>query len=575
MKMHRWPEVALTTQGSVHRRATLGPFVAALLAGAIAVFVAGVLVAGTAANAFAEKVIWQYDDLPGDMEVLADNMKKHPMSAHPGFVKTEAFGQIFQPAAGDYPVKILSVELVMAAPESAQQPFPAVPALIEFYNDDALGAAPSGAPIWSVGTADFFNPVTKQPGMSIQGNTAMIYEFDWSKPENHPPLINQGLIRVVIRILGNAGDNGEKWEPGCSTGVIPLCQCAKQDFGMGLELCGCQELAALTDAATTPKANVLHIVYPIGSCSGSKKWLWLEDVAKEGKAMKGDFILRMGVDGVGGGSGGTDAGNGGQDAGTVADTSGGIDAGVDVGPPKKPTIDFVTPSSLKNDKLVIIEIIGSDFEPGAKAQIGTNKLPVDAVTPTKITASVLAGLTPGVYDVVVENTNGQIGFKAAALTILDGAPPVDASVVDGGNTTTDAAVDHGVLNLDNVDPKCVSAALDTEITIYGTGFAAGMVLELGGNKLSAVSVVTPSKATALVPKGLAPGPMSLVVTRDSQVDSLANAVEVGCGATGAPAPSGCSANHRSAPGRSGLLVVVFAALIGLMLRRRVAGTPAA
>ena len=250
--------------------------------------------------AFAEKVIWQYDDLPGDMTALADGLKKHQLSAHPGFVKGEAFGQIYKPKAADYPVKILSVELVMAATEKATAPFPEVPIAIEIYNDQAVNAAPDGAPVFTINSADFFNAAAAKPGMNVVGNTGMIFEFDWSKPENHPPEIQSGNIRIVIRVLSNAGDTGEYWEPGCSTSGLGLCQCAKQDFGMGIELCGCQQLAALSDSATTGKSNMLHIVYPIGTCSGSKKWIWLEDVAKEGKQMKGDFLLRLGVDGVAG-----------------------------------------------------------------------------------------------------------------------------------------------------------------------------------------------------------------------------------------------------------------------------------
>lgn len=530
-----------------------------------------------AAPAWADKIIWQYDDLPGDMTALADGLKKHPMSAHPGFVKGEAFGQIYKPEPSDYPVKILSVELVMAAAETATAPFAEVPIAIEFYNDTSLQAAPTSTPIWTVNSADFFNPKTGKPGMNVVGNTGMVFEFDWSKPENHPPEITSGLIRVVIRVLGNAKDTGEYWEPGCSTTGLGICQCAKLSTGLGLDLCGCQELAALTDSGTTPKANVLEIVYPLGQCSGSKKWVWLEDVAKEGKQMKGDFLLRIGVDGFASGGGGSDAGGtdtsadaGGPipDAGGSSDTS---TADVGVAPPAKPIVSLVSPSTGSNDAITQIEVVGENFEQGAIVKVGANKCAVDSVTPNKIVANVLSGIAPGSYPLVVENPSGQIGFKDPGFTVTAAAEPdagpADTSTVpvDAGN---DSSVDLGPLRLDLVDPNCVAADADTQITVYGQGFGQGLVLELGGTKLVAVSVETTSKATALVPKGLAAGAHSLVATMDGKVASLANAVEVGCGANAGPKDSGCSAAPRRQAGPLAGLVVLLLGALGLLLRRR-------
>ena len=526
-----------------------------------------------APSAFAEKVIWQYDDLPGEMTTLADGLKKHPVSAHPGFVKGEAFGQIYKPKASDYPVKILSVELVMAAAEKATAPFPEVPIAIEIYNDQAINAAPDGAPVFTINSADFFNAAAGKPGMNVVGNTGMIFEFDWTKPENHPPEITSGNIRVVIRVLSDAGDTGEYWEPGCSTSGLGLCQCAKQDFGMGLELCGCQQLAAISDSATTAKANVLHIVYPVGTCSGTKKWVWLEDVAKEGKQMKGDFVLRIGVDGVAGGV--VD-----PDAGSQADTSDQADVPeLDTAPAAKPVVLFVSPAAIEEGKLDELEVVGENFLAGAKVSIGAVELPVASVTASKITATIKPTLTPGVYPVVVENPNGQVGYKDAAFTVTAKlAPDVseDAAPVDANDG---AALDPGPLTLDLVKPDCVSATLDTQVTIFGTGFVDGMTFELGGQALIAVNVETASKATALAPKGMALGPASLVATRNGKSASLANAVQVGCSAPAAPRDAGCSASP-SAPSSAGssagssslvgLLVAALAAMLRTWRRRTMA-----
>lgn len=528
--------------------------------------VAVAVVMAFAAPAFAEKVIWQYDDLSGDMITLADGLKKHPMSAHPGFVKGEAFGQVYKPKPSDYPVKILSVELVMAAAEKAVAPFADVPVTIEIYNDQAVNAAPDGAPVFSVTSGDFFNAAAGATGMNVQGNTGMIYEFDWSKPENHPPEILSGNIRVVIRVMGDAQDSGEYWEPGCSSSGLGLCQCAKQDFGMGLELCGCQKLAALTDSATTGKANVLHIVYPLGTCSGTKKWVWLEDVAKEGKQMKGDFLLRLGVDGV---PPVVD-----QDTGSQGDTTSTVDTGVvDAAPPAKPVVLFVSPAAIEEGKLAELEIVGENFLAGAKVSIGATDLPVSSVAASKIIATIKPGIAVGVYPVVVENPGGQVGYKDNAFTVT-AKPAADVSAdvapVDAG--VDSGTSDPGPLSIDLVDPKCVSAALDTQVTIFGTGFVDGMAFELGGKTLIAVNVETPSKASALVPKGLPAGFASLVANRGGKSASLANAVEVGCNAAAPARDAGCSAGVGAATGSStrslaGLLVAAAAAML-LLWRRR-------
>ncbi len=519
-----------------------------------------------AVPAFAEKTIWKYDDLPGDMVVLADGLKKHPMAAHPGFVKGEAFGQIYKPQAGDYPVKVLSVELVMAAAETAKQPFASVAASIEFYNDKDVAATPDAAPVWTINTADFFNSAAGKPGMDIQGNSAMIYEFDWSKPENHPPEFTSGNIRVVVRILSNASDTGEYWEPGCSSSGLGICQCSKVNLGLGLETCGCQQLAALTDSATTSKANVLHIVYPLGTCSGSKKWVWLEDIAKEGKQMKGDFLLRIGVEGTG--SGGT---GGEVDAGT-SDTGGKPDVGeLDTAALLKPVVLFVTPSAIEQGTITEIEIVGEQFQPGAKVEIGATAIPVSSVTATKIKATVTAAVGVGKQPVLVTNPNGQVGYKQDAFTVVakavedasDGAA-ADVAPVDSG-----AAL--GPLGIDLVDPKCVEPSLDTQITVFGNGFTDGMIFELGAQKLLAVNVLSPTKATALVPKGLPRGLSSLVASRpDGKAASLANAIQVGCSVGGGPSSSGCSAGVRgdsqdAAP--MTLLALGILTMLGLWRRR--------
>ncbi len=507
--------------------------------------------------------IWKYDDLPADMNELADGMAKHPMGAHPGFIGGEAFGQIYKPEAADYPIEIHSVELVMASPPNATGKSQ-MNAVIEIWNDDSNAAAPSSSqPLWTIGTADFLNPMTAQPGMPIQGNTAMIFQFDWSKPENHPPEIKSGNIRVVIRYIEDAKDMMEAW------GKIDCAKIAE----MGIEIgCGCSALAALTDTATTAKVNVIHIFTPLGECSGTKTWMFVEDVKKDGLDMKGDFVLRMSVKTSNAkpivDAGGTDTAE--ADAGS-SDTSAMVDAGEpDLPPPDqgtqpvKPVIDLVTPASGTAGKINAIEIIGGGFEAGAVVKVGGNKCSVEQVLATKISATVLPDVVAGVYTVIVENPNGQVAYKQDAFTLE--APEPD--IVDAGAgpevTTPDttAEVSSGPFALDDVLPACVSAAQDTELTVYGTGFADGLVLKIGETTLPGVTVQSPTKATALAPKGLGAGMYSVFAEQDGQSRVLANALSVGCGGSSAAPPpaSGCSTGTHGSGKTDGLAALLLAAL---------------
>jgi hypothetical protein len=439
------------------------------------------------ATAFADKVIWQYDDLPGDMVELANGLKSHPHYVQPGFVAGEAFGQLYRPKATDYPVKILSVELVMAQPDNAA-PGQKLSASIEFWNDPGDGPAPkASAPLWSINTDDFSQPGGGAIGVPIVGNTGMVYQFDWSKPDNHPPLITQGNIWVMVRIKDKAADTSTYWgKAECGIISIP---------GLGSAGCGCQKLAAVLDTGVTKKANVLHIVWDdtgMGNldCSGAPKWYFAEQLnnAMTGAAFQGDFVLRMGVEGTAaivtpdaGSTADTSAPDAGStpDAGVVdvgsapdvpadtgpldttsvmdvppPDSGPDVDSGpdmdsgpdVDSGPPAQvdagkpaPSIDYLTPSQIPANQATSVEIGGKGFQAGATVKlmssVGNDTLANVTVSAdgTTITGTV-AGFAAGVYDVKVSNPDGQSAFKGGVLTIT--AP----ANLDATGTSTDAGV---------------------------------------------------------------------------------------------------------------------------------------
>lgn len=527
--------------------------------------------------AHADKVIWQYDDLPGDMNLVATGLKQHPVYAQPGFIGGEAFGQIFRPTAADYPVHILSVELVMAQPDGA----PAnqkLSATIEIWNDAGDGPSPnSGLPLWSINTDDFANGGTI--GMPIVGNTAMIYQFDWSKPEGHPPEITSGNIWVMIRVKEPAQDLAGYW------GKL---ECTKLDLGDIGSMCGCSKLASLADQKTTLKANVVNIVWPLGKCSGNKSWQFAEQLTNSGGfTMTGDFLLRLGVEGTSTPIV-TDAGStGGADTTDTADMTDSADAGstapdvsaapdVQADVPAVPAvvlIDSVLPSQIPAMTATEIEVDGKNFATGATVKL-ISAAASDFLSNVKVEASGLVlhatvvGLPAGVYDLKITNPNGLSAVKAAALTLL---APTDSGTTDAGSL--DTAAPAGEFSLGTVDPKCIETAADTQVTLYGSGFVKGMTVRIGTTQLASVDVAADGHSVkALALKGMTAGKYSVFAELpDGSNKALANAIQVGqCSVptVAGSAASGCSSLPVPVS-RSGWLALLLVAGV-LVLRRRMA-----
>ncbi len=538
-----------------------------VLARAVAVVATALVGAVATTPAFAEKVIWHYDSLPSIMDELATGMKLHPMYAHPGFVKGEGWGVLFKPKPTDYPVKILTVEFVMAQAEGAQPQKGDF--AIEFYNDDGVGPAPKGPPIWTITTKDFANG--GNIGQPVVGNTGMVYQFDWTKPENHPPLIDKGNIYLVIRYLGESASLEAMW------GKL---ECTKVSLGAGLDLCGCQPLAALTEQKATIKGvNLMNIVWPIGTCAGAKQWKFVEQVSTTNLDMKGNFVLRMGVDGVapidtdagstGGDTSAADAGGTTTDAGsTVKDT---------LVPVQPPEITGVTPAFGPVDKPVSIDIYGKNFQKGLVAKLGTEAIKVqdETVTATGFSA-VVVGVPVGTYDLVVKNPDGQVAFKTAAYTVkaVEAADVQETTAtpeVTSAPEITPEAASAGPFTVENVAPSCVENRQDAQLVVYGTGFVKGLQLKVGTTALVAVDVVSTGKATGLLPKGVEPGTYSLFGTLPGgEQKALANAVRVTTNCSpavvGAPASSGCSAGSRGNPFLAGLVALFVGLLVAFRAR---------
>lgn len=547
-----------------------------------------------ASGAFAEQKVFKYDDWQGTIEENADGKNKHPHKAYPGFIQGEAYGQIYRPAANEYPVKITAIKMVVASPPNIMPPG-SVNIDIEIWNDTSQTVEPNiAAPTFKIGSSEFWNPAKGQPNMPLTGNSAMVYKFDYADPQGHPPIITQGNIRVVVRFKSPAEDLATYWgDIGCTKMEI-------QGVTLG---CGCEKVAVLTDTSTTPKSNFVQIITPLGQCSGGMKWLWIEDVQTQGKTMSGDFILRMETEtsgvappadaGPAVDAGQPDAGGAAADTTTPQPDAGSVDQGV--APVLNPEVSLVTPKEIVEGEISPVEIIGNFFEKGAAVKVGKYAMQVVSVTPKKITANVMPGPKPGSYAVIVENPSGGIGFKDNALTVIV-QPEPDAGETDAGPADAGAPdvsePDTGPEDVQKpaalkpeieiVTPDNGPADKEVEVTIVGKHFEEGAVVKIGSTKLLVLSV-KPTSISAKVLPPMTPGMHTVLVENPSgQVGfkekaytvlaaAVADAGPVDGGSatvvTASPADDGCSAGGN--PARPGSLAGWLAlTALALLWRRR-------
>lgn len=138
-----------------------------------------------------------------------------------------------------------------------------------------------------------------------------------------------------------------------------------------------------------------------------------------------------------------------------------------------PTITSITPASGYSTGGTNVSVNGTNFYPGATLTIGgtavTNLVRVSA---TRITGTTPVG-TPGPADVVVGNTDGQ------RVTLTGGFTYVPSP------TLTAIAPNHGPVQG------------GTLVTVTGTNFIQGAALFIGGVPAFAVTVTSPTTATAV------------------------------------------------------------------------------
>lgn len=105
-------------------------------------------------------------------------------------------------------------------------------------------------------------------------------------------------------------------------------------------------------------------------------------------------------------------------------------------PPTAPVIDSVTPSSGVTNSTLMVHLAGSNLVGGATVNLSRGG-ETDLTTTVgwldqgnlTFALAIPAGTTPGAWNVVVKNPDGQIDVLAGGFTILDaGAAPVVTSI---------------------------------------------------------------------------------------------------------------------------------------------------
>ena len=183
---------------------------------------------------------------------------------------------------------------------------------------------------------------------------------------------------------------------------------------------------------------------------------------------------------------------------TNADTQAGTGTGVyTFNPP--PTISSVTPSAGPTAGFSSVTITGTNFITGATVTFGGSActLPV-VVSATTITCSTPAHAV-GAVSVVVTNPDNQTATQSIGYIYL--AAP----------TVTGVSLNSGALGG------------GTTVTISGTGFIPGAVVDFGGSSCGSVSVSTSTSLTC-VTSAHAAGAVTVTVTNtDGQLGTLASA----------------------------------------------------
>jgi hypothetical protein len=172
-------------------------------------------------------------------------------------------------------------------------------------------------------------------------------------------------------------------------------------------------------------------------------------------------------------------------------------------PPPAPTVTGISPASGPTIGGTSVTITGTGFLAGAGVTLGgiaaTNVVVTSATQITATTPSHAAG----VVNVVVTNSDGQSGTLSNGFTYTQ-PPPAPAPTVS------------------SVTPNSGSTLGGTNVTITGTGFLSGAVVEFDGVRATNVVVASSTSITATTPAHPIGTVNVVVINPDSQSGALAN-----------------------------------------------------
>ena len=186
------------------------------------------------------------------------------------------------------------------------------------------------------------------------------------------------------------------------------------------------------------------------------------------------------------------------------------------GPPAAaaPTLSNVAPGLGATSGGQAVTISGTGFVSGAAVSIGGAAAANAAVASATSITAVTPPHAAGAVDVVVTNPDGQSARLAGAFNYQGPATPPPA--------------------VTSVGPSSGPVAGGTNVTIAGSGFAAGAAVHFGSSAAASASVASETSITATAPSGAA-GRVDIVVTNpDGQSGRLVEAFTYT--APGAPAP---------------------------------------
>lgn len=105
------------------------------------------------------------------------------------------------------------------------------------------------------------------------------------------------------------------------------------------------------------------------------------------------------------------------------------------------SISSIVPQRLTNDKSVNVTIAGANFKAGATIKIGINYFAADVnvLSQETISATIPAGIAPGIYDLIIVNSDGSVAVLKNGLSVFLPVPSPTSIPIPVVTPTTSSA----------------------------------------------------------------------------------------------------------------------------------------